>query len=60
MGLGGANLNPLGKLPGSVWNPAAMTTGDQPMNTKPGRTLVIRGDAANLPLPDGCVDLICT
>ena len=52
--------NPLGKLPGSVWDPATMTTGDQPMNTTPGRTLVIRGDAAHLPLPDGSVDLIVT
>ena len=54
------DYNPLGKLPGSVWNPATMTTGDQPMNTPPGRTLVIRGDAASLPLPDGSVDLIVT
>ena len=30
------------------------------MNTTPGRTLVIRGDAASLPLPDGSVDLIVT
>ena len=57
---GNRDYNPLGKLPGSVWNPATMTTGDQPMNTKPGRTLVIRGDAASLPLPDGSVDLIVT
>ena len=30
------------------------------MNTGPGTAIVLRGDAAHLPLPDNSVDLICT
>lgn len=32
----------------------------KPFTATPGRALVVRGDARNLPLPDASVDLICT
>lgn len=53
--------NPLGKLPGSVWhlNDTDPTT-QPPEGTMPGRTLITRGDAAHLPIPDNSIDLIIT